>query len=173
MHRHGNLGALVKSVQWVEHVEAWICIKQGGEFAYVFIFERSWCFVLYSLHLGSSLTVSVIAFSHPSPLGLKDLRRSLSPSSLKSIPAETCVNTLWSPSRCRARSNTLSIKTNIRITSYNACNWIHTDKISTPNSMGWDGDLITQAPRLPGLESDWAHYELTGKKCVRTCVFWL
>lgn len=169
MSRHGNLGALVKTVLGLSKLRLESLLYQAGRWvccAYMFIFERNWCFVLYSLHLGSSLTVSVIAFSHPSPLGLKDLRRSLFSSSLKSIPAETCVNTLWSPSRCRARSNTLSIKRNIRITSYNACNWIHTDKISTLNSMSWDGDLITQAPRLPGLESERAHFKIC------TCVFW-
>lgn len=97
----------------------------------------------------------------------------------RSLPISAQIHSSWNlreyaviPSRSRARTNILSIKRNIRITAYNACNWIHTDKISTPNSMGWDGDLITRAPRLPGLESDWAHFEMTGKKCVCTCVFW-
>lgn len=106
--------------------------------------------LFYSLHLHHSLSfsLSVIAFSHPSPLGLKDLRRSLS--NPFQLTAETCVNTTQSPFCCRARSNTLSIKRNIRIASYNACNWVHTDKVSIPNSTDRDGDLITRALRLPG-----------------------
>lgn len=167
--RHRNLRALVKirvgfSAQRFERLP----YRAGGGCAWcVYILDNlAFCSILY---ICTILSLCVIAFSHPSPLGLKDLRRSLS--NPFQLTAETCVNTTWSPFCCRARSNTLSIKRNIRIASFNACNWVHADKVSIPNSVDRDGDLITRAPRLPGLE-----WEIKVSVCVlaltANCIFY-